>query len=66
MAMKVTEIEKKYEGLSKAKDSSDSMCEHAEQGMSTAQGISEDDNLSSISVASEERKGLGAESRVRR
>ena len=52
LVQKVTEMEKKHDELSKAKDSSDSVCENAEKEMYTAPGRGEEDNLSSISAAS--------------
>ena len=44
---KVTETEKKYNELSKAKDSLDSVCGNTETEMYTAPGKAEEDNLSS-------------------
>ena len=52
LVQKVTEMEKKYDELSKAKDSSDSVCENAEKEMYTAPGRGDEDNLSRISAAS--------------
>ena len=59
---KVTEIEKKYDELSKAKDSPDSVCENAEKEMYTAPGRGEEDNLSSISVTSRREERVSTKS----
>ena len=52
LVKKVTEMEKKYVEISKAKDSSDSVCEHSEQEMYTAPSRGAEDHLSSISAES--------------
>ena len=63
LVQKVTEMEKKYDELSKAKDSSDSMCENAEKEMYTAPGRGQEDNLSSISAASRREERVSTNSK---
>ena len=63
LVQKVTEMEKKYDELSKAKDSSDSVCENAEKEMYTAPGRGEEDNLSSISAASRREERVSTDSK---
>ena len=63
LVQKVTEMEKKYDELSKAKDSSDSVYENAEKEMYTAPGRGEEDNLSSISAASRREERVSTDSK---
>ena len=63
LVQKVTEMEKKYDELSKAKDSSDSVCENMEKEMYTAPGRGEEDNLSSISAASRREERVSTDSK---
>ena len=65
LVKEVTEIEKKYSVVSKAKHSSGSVCEHAEQEMTTASGRSEEDNVSSILAESRREKRVGNKSKGR-
>ena len=60
---KETDIEKKFDELSKTKDSSDGVCEDAEKEMYTASGRGEEDNLSSISAISQREERVGTELR---
>ena len=63
LVQKVTEMEKKYDELSKAKDSSDSVYENVEKEMYTAPGRGEEDNLSSISAASRREERVSTDSK---
>ena len=63
LVQKVTEMEKKYDELSEAKDSSDSVCENTEKEMYTAPGRGEEDNLSSISAASRREERVSTDSK---
>ena len=63
LVQKVTDMEKKYDELSKAKDSSDSVYENSEKEMYTALGRGEEDNLSSISAASRREERVSTDSK---
>ena len=63
LVQKVTEMEKKYDEHSKAKDSSDSVYENAEKEMYTVPRRGEEDNLSSISAESQREERVSTESK---